>query len=465
MLAQDHANALAGIVGDEGIRTGEFASSLDPGFSPDNLDGDILLLPRSGEQVRQIVTYCAEHHISIVPQGGLTGLSGGARSASGQVILQTTRMNQLIDIDFLGATACIEAGVTLQQLQEAVEPHGFSTGIDLAARGTATVGGMIATNAGGTEAFRNGTTRQRVLGLEAVLPSGEVFSDMKQVIKANEGLDIKQLFIGAEGTLGIITRVVLSLLPLEQHRVTAMFSCINALAAADAFRSLRSELGPSLLCAEIMWPDYCRTTASELELENLLEFAPSTDDLFVVIDVGCTDPSSGTEILEQHLSRLLETNAISSALIAQSNREAEDFWKIREESFLCDKVYPHGFWYDVSVPQVALDSYTEGLFKRVEAVDPGLKVFLFGHLGDGNLHLTISSGEPCPEMGDAINQAVYEGLDEIGGSFSAEHGIGTEKVSSLAAYVDPQKYRMMSAVKQLFDPDGIMNPGKVIAGP
>ena len=353
-------------------------------------------------------------------------------------------------------------GATLQQLQEAIEPYGFNTGIDLAARGTATIGGMAATNAGGTEAFRHGVMRHRILGLEAVLPNGDLFSDLKQVTKANEGYDIKQLFIGAEGTLGIITKVVIDLVPAEPYRSTALISCENALSAATVFQSIRQHKVATILCAEIMWPDYAKLTADELKLSNLLSFAHNDSDVFVVLDIAKDSAEDDTRIMEGLLSELLEQEQITSALIAQNTREAEDFWKLREESFLCDKRYPHGFWYDVSVPLGELDVYTESLFTNIKRINPNLHVFLFGHLGDGNLHLTVSSGYPCPELHEQINFAVYDELTRFGGSFSAEHGIGNEKTSSLERYSDETKLNLMHTIKTQFDPTNIMNPNKVL---
>ena len=297
---------------------------------------------------------------------------------------------------------------------------------------------------------------------EAVLADGEIFSDMKQVTKANEGYDIKQLLIGAEGTLGIITKVVLNLVPLDKNRFTALLSCENAVSAATVFQKLRNDSRATLLCAEIMWPDYANTTADALGLDKLLDFTHSENDVFVIIDISCAQNKEGVDVLEEILSELLGEESITSALIAQNQREATDFWKIREQSFLCDKAYPHGFWYDMSVPLSHLDDYTTTLYKKIALIDPQLKVFLFGHLGDGNLHLTVTSGQQAPQLESQINAAVYDGLSEIGGSFSAEHGIGNQKKDSLEKYTDRQKTKIMKAIKNILDPLEIMNPGKIL---
>ena len=431
-------------------------------WTPGNLDAQVIVSPENVTQVAQLVQYCGDNQISIVPHGGRTGLCGAAQSNPGQVIIQTAKLNQIIEVDPVTGIAVVEAGVTLEKLQDAICDHGFSTGIDLAARGSATVGGLLSTNAGGTQAFRHGITRHRVLGLQAVLPNGQILNDMKHVIKANEGYDIKHLLMGAEGTLGIITKVVLNLVPVDKHRSTALISCNNALSAITMLREFQQNNTCELLSAEIMWPEYARTTAEALGFSNLLDFTPSDTDVLVIIDISAMDQQSSTAVLEQCLADFFDENIISSALIAQNERESINFWKIREESFECDKKYPHGHWYDVSVPLRHLDAYCSTVFSRINQINPQLKVFLFGHLGDGNLHVTITSGQKHPELAEKIDCAVFDGLNEIGGSFSAEHGIGKQKISTLVRYSDPQKLLLMQAIKNTIDPLGIMNPGKVL---
>jgi FAD/FMN-containing dehydrogenase len=461
MLDQTHIDKLVELIGIDNIKFGELSKRFDPGMSAENLSADIVASPTSSAEVASLIEYCNDQQLSIVPQGGRTGLSGAAESEPGQLILDTQKMNQIIDIDFVSGVATVEAGVKLEELQNVLTEHGFSVGIDLAARGSATIGGMASTNAGGTEAFRFGTMRNRVLGLEAILPNGEIFSDLKQVVKANEGYDIKQLLIGAEGTLGVITKVVLALAPSDSNRTTALISCENAISAALAFQKLRNRSKGNLLCAEIMWPEYAHTTAKSLKLEKLLEFSESQSDVFVIVDIATDSLDTTESYVEDLLTGLLDDQLITSAIVAQSGREAIDIWKIREESFLCDEEYPHGYWYDMSVPLVQLDQYVEDIHLKIGAVDEKLKLFLFGHLGDGNLHLTVSSGLPCPELQSQIDDAIYDGLREMGGSFSAEHGIGNQKASSLEKLSDPQKYRLMQLIKSSIDPNNIMNPRKI----
>ena len=454
-------DALRTLLGPGGLRNTDVAGTLDPGITPGNLDAGVVAFPASVEQVAAVVRLCAGHGIPMVPQGGRTGLAGGAVSAPGQLVVSTARLDRILDLDPLAGTAVVEAGVTLGRLQEAAAEHGLSVGIDLAARDSATLGGMVSTNAGGIEAFRHGTTRQRVLGLQAVLPSGEVMDDRKRVTKANEGYDIKQLLIGAEGTLGIVTAIVFSLVPLQPGQGTALVACPGAAEAVSLFRRLRNATGPDLLAAEILWPDFARITARGLGLEALVAFAPG-DSVYLLVEVAGDSAEQAADHLERHLADAIEAGEAQDAVLAKNAEERRRMWLIREESWEADKAFPHGFWYDVSVPQGALDGYARALFSSAAGLDPAMKVFLFGHLGDGNMHLTVTTGREMPELHEAVDAAVFAGLAECGGSFSAEHGIGLEKRAHLARRGDPAKLALMRTIKQALDPLGIMNPGKVI---
>lgn len=454
-------DALGNLLGPGGLRSRDVATTLDPGITPGNLDAGVVAFPSCVEEVAAVVAFCAGRGIPIVPQGGRTGLAGAARSSPGELIVSTARLDRILDLDPLAGTVVVEPGVTLGRLQEAAAPHGLSVGIDLAARDSATLGGMVSTNAGGIEAFRHGTTRQRVLGLQAVLPSGEILNDLKRVTKANEGYDIKQLLIGAEGTLGIITAIALSLVPLQPGQGTALVSCSGAAEAVALFRRLRNASGPDLLAAEILWPDFARITARGLGLDALVAFAPD-DSVFLLVEVAGDSPEQAAGHLEHHLAEAVDAGEAQDAVLAKNAEERRRMWLIREESWEADKAFPHGFWYDVSVPQGALDRYARNLFAHAGELDPAMKVFLFGHLGDGNMHLTVTTGREMPELHETVDAAVFAGLAECGGSFSAEHGIGLEKRAHLARRGDPAKLAIMRSVKQAIDPLGIMNPGKVL---
>lgn len=439
------------------VRHGDAVDALDRGFHPDNLAAGVAAFPKSTDEVRAIVELCKSQKVSIVPHGGRTGLSGAAASKPGQLIVDLTGMNRIEDLKPETGTIRVEAGVTLQDVQEACAAHGLTPGIDIPARGSATIGGMIATNAGGMEAFRCGVMRHRLLGLEAVLPDGSVLSDMTCVTKANEGPDVKHLQVGAEGCLGIVTRAVLKLEALPRAMSTALVSFDSAAAAVDAFHSLRAKGG--LLRAEIMWRPYAEAVAHDIGLDELV--APFAGCVLVLFEHSGPTQQDAQTTQQDVLVPLMEDGSIVHAIIAQNDRQASDFWRIREESWAVDRQWPGGYWYDISVPLNALDHYVGELEEKLKTMAADIHFSCMGHLGDGNLHITISG--PGGELPDRalVDAAVFSELASTGGSFSAEHGIGLDKMKTLSVYGDPGKLAMARAVKQAIDPDNLMNPGKV----
>jgi FAD/FMN-containing dehydrogenase len=460
--SEDFAAAATAIVGPGGLRRAAELAGLDPGFHRDNLKAGLAALPRSTAEAAALVALCRRHRVPIVPQGGRTGLAGGAASGPGALVLMTDRLDRIVEIDPSAMLAVVEAGVTLQALEEAAAAHGLSAGIDLAARGTATIGGMIATNAGGMSAFRRGTMRRRLLGIEAVLPDGSVLDDMARVPKCNEGYDLKQLFCGSEGTLGVITRAVVELAPADGPATTLLAACTGAAAALDVFRRLQRARGLDLRAGEIMWSAYALRVAGATGLGHVLAFAGAP--LYAIFEVaGRGEGDDMAELLVAELGEAIEAGAVLDAVVAASARERAEIWRVREDSFIIDRTLPHALWYDVSVPLAGLDAYEVRVRGALAGLDRSLEFYLFGHLGDGNLHVTIGNGTPLPPAAaKAVDAVVYEGLKAAGGSISAEHGIGTEKRASLATHASPEKLRLMVAIKRALDPEGIMNPGKVL---
>jgi FAD/FMN-containing dehydrogenase len=449
---------LVELCGEGGVRHGDAVRTLDPGFHRDNLAADLAVFPESTEAVAAIVALLRKEKVAIVPQGGRTGIAGGAASAPPAVIVSTARMRRL-DLDPKARTALVEAGVTLAALQQAAAAHGLTPGIDIGARDTATIGGMISTNAGGSEAFRHGTMRHRVLGLEAVLPDGTVLSDLTAVAKANEGYDVKQLLIGAEGTLGIVTRAVLRLSAASSVRVSALAAFASAKAALAAFDRLQRQPGLQPIAAEAMWRDHLVVTARANGLDALADFAETP--LYILFEAGGSDEDAVRAAFEQALAEAMEAGDIVDVVIATSEAQRADMWRLRED-WAVDRAYPGGLWFDISVPLGALDATVEAMTQRVLAKGPDHRVFIIGHLADGNLHVTVNAPSPIRGAYDEVAPLIYEGLKEIGGSFSAEHGIGLEKRAALVRYGDPVKLRLMRELKRLLDPDGLMNPGKVL---
>lgn len=456
-MATDLAAELARIVGAENVVGAERLAGCDPGCDPRNLAGALAVLPHATAEVAAVVALCRRHHVPIVPQGGRTGLVGGTASDAGGLILMTDRLNRIVEIDPLAMIAVVEAGVTLQRLQEAVAAAGLSAAIDLGARGTATIGGMIGTNAGGMEAFRHGMMRHRLLGLEAVLPDGSVLDDMTRVPKCNEGYDLKQLLCGAEGTLGVVTRAVLRLAPADGPATTLLAACADAAAALAAFRALERAPGLTLLRGEIMWRPFAAASAEALGLARVIGFAEAP--VYGLYDVAPTDPAAD---LADTLAPLLDKGLVIDAVLAGSGREQAEIWRIREDTFAVQTGLTDALWYDISVPLGRLNAYAAETAAALAALAPELLFYLFGHLGDGNLHATVGTRTaPLPDA-KAVDAILYRGLKAAGGAISAEHGVGLDKRASLHAHASPEKLRLMAAIKRALDPEGLMNPGKVL---
>ena len=429
----------------------------DPGVEPRNLGADLFALPSSSAETAQVLKACMATATAVVPLGGGTGLAGGAVSSPGQLVLSTARLNRIISVDPVARTADVEAGVTLAQLDSALEPHGLCAGIDLGARDNATIGGMMSTNAGGIEAFRHGVMRNRVLGLEAVLADGSVMSDLSQVGKCNEGYDVKQLFIGAEGTLGIVTRAILKLVPRPIARATAL--AVGP--SLDHGLKVHAKAGSSsLLAFELMNARYFELAVADRKLSLPLAVIPS-GYAFVVECEGRSDEEAQSR-LESFLEDALSAELLSDAIVAKSEAERREFWLLREDSWVVERHVPGGLWFDLTVPLSELDRYVTRIEAHLLQIDPALQAFIIGHLGDGNLHLTITGPSPMDDRKPAISECLYRGLKEIGGSFSAEHGIGLEKRLALLRYGDPGKRTAMLAIKRALDPQGILNPGKIL---
>ncbi len=430
-----------------------------PGEHPDNFAGGVMAQPASSAAAAALVTWCAAHDVAIVPQGGLTGLVGGNVSHQGEVILSSARLNRILAIHPDEMTVEVEAGVPLEALQQAVAVHGLTTGIDLGSRGTATVGGMVSTNAGGILAFRNGVMRHQVLGLEAILPSGAIFSDMTRVVKVSAGPDLKHLFIGGEGAFGFVTKVVLKLEPQRAARATAFLGVADAASALSVIRHFRSLSSVTLEGAEMMWPRYIRDGAAlkGFDLSWLEDDAGA-----LLIEVSAETVEKATAALEEGLEALWEPANLKGGLIAQSLDQARKFWEIREDSGFYYPAIPNAPSFDISVPPTHLDAYVAGLTARLKAIDPDYEAYVYGHIADGNLHLTLIKPGPLPEADLlAVEDAIYTGIREAGGSFSAEHGVGLEKRHAYQTFAAPEKQALARTIKQAVDPKGIFNPGKV----
>ena len=416
-----------------------------------------LVRPRSTAQVAACLKLCHEYAQPVVVQGGLTGLAGGATPRAGELALSLERLKGIESLDVASATLIAGAGTPLVAIHEAAAALGMQFALDLAARGSCTIGGNIATNAGGIRVIRYGMAREQVLGLEAVLADGTVVSSMNSMLKNNAGYDLKQLFIGTEGTLGIITRAVLRLQPAPCERHTAMV----ALAAFGDLVTLLAECrrlyGGQLAAFEVMWSDYYEFAAGQV-LTGARPFA-ELHPLYALIELESFEPGQDASRLEAGLAALLERAVIRDGVVARSLEESARLWRVRDAAGELMAHVPHALSYDISLPLPATESYLTQLLPAIAPFMGAAPPLLFGHLGDGNIHLLV--GPRDAQAAPQINVIVYGALQGIG-SVAAEHGIGTLKRDYLGHSRSDAEVALMRQLKLSLDPKGILNPGRVI---
>jgi FAD/FMN-containing dehydrogenase len=413
-----------------------------------------LLRPQSTQQLSALMRICYEHDQSVVVQGGLTGIVEGAVSTADDIIISLERMSQIESVDEMDGIAVIQAGAVLHAVQEELAEQGFLFPLDFGARGSATIGGATATNAGGLNVLRYGMMRNLVLGLEAVLADGTVISSMNTMLKNNTGYDLKQLFIGSEGTLGIVTRVVVKLYPLTTSRQTAMLAMNSFDAVVRLLQSMRTGLAGTLSAYEVMWNNYFAAVTGEGG-----HVAPLARDyaFYVLAEAEGSDPEADDQRFQQLLEQAHESGDIVDAVVPKSESERGALWAIREQFEVAQPAY----LYDVSLPMKAMSSYVEKLEVGLKAWQPDAECNVFGHIADGNLHIFVKPFDDGAHHA-ASDKIVYGCLEGLGGSISAEHGIGIEKKQWLGETRSEVEITMMRNLKNLLDPKNILNPGKVV---
>ncbi len=415
-----------------------------------------LVYPKSTEQVSKVLALCHEYGQTVVTQGGLTGCVSGCISGAGDIVLSLEKMNVIEEIDVVGGTATVEAGVILQTLQEAVAEQGLIFPLDLGARGSCTIGGNVATNAGGINVIRYGMMRNLVLGLEAVMADGSVVSSMNYMLKNNAGYDLKQLFIGSEGTLGVVTRVVVRLFPEQKSSHSALVALAEFSGVTQLLATLQRELAGTLSAYEVMWGDYFRAVTDEG-----WHRAPMARDYpyYVMLQAEGADPEQDGTRFEQILESALENELILDAVLPKSVAENRALWDIREdfEAILNPKPV---YLYDVSLPLKDMANYVEQVQAACRAQWPESQCYVLGHIGDGNLHFFIAPKRASATHAEA-DEVVYGPLKHFTGSVSAEHGIGTEKLAWLPACRSDSEINVMKTLKLSLDPKNILNPGRV----
>ena len=420
----------------------------------------LLLLPRTVQEVSAVVGICAESRTPIVPQGGNTGLVAG-QIPHGEVLLSLEKMRSVREVDAFDDVVVAEAGVPLAAVHEAAEAAGRRFPLSLASEGSATIGGLISTNAGGTAVLRYGTMRDLVLGVEAVLPNGEVFHGLKRLRKDNTGYDLKQLLIGAEGTLGVVTAASLKLFPRLASRATAYAAVADPAAAVTLLKRAKEESGGAVETFELI---------VRLGIEFVLRNAPGAREpldrawpWYVLIEIASGEPGAAEAAMERLLAGALEDGLIADAAIAQNRAQAQAFWSLREHQSAAQKPEGAVWKHDVSVPISRVARFLDEASAAMRAFAPGCRLLPFGHVGDGNIHFDVlqpegGDGSAHAARRDAAARIVHDIVAAHGGSISAEHGLGAMKTAEALRYKSAAEVRAMRAVRAALDPDRIMNP-------
>ncbi|ARN75403.1 FAD-binding oxidoreductase [Oceanicoccus sagamiensis] len=447
------------LLGADNVLLGDDVSSRSAGWKGGDTQALAVLRPRHTEELSAIIKLCSEHRQAVVLQGGKTGLVDGAVSSQQEIAISLERMNAIEECDSTNRTMTVQAGVPLQVVQEKAAEMQLQFPLDLGARGSATIGGNIATNAGGNRVIRYGMARNLVLGLEAVLADGTVISSLNKVLKNNAGYDLKQLFIGTEGTLGIVTKAVLRLSPAMNSENTALLALNSFNEVIALLHHCDREFGGSLSSFEVMWNNYFQFTTAD---NSYGKTAPMSRDypFYVLIETQGTHQQRDEEQFQQVLADLMEQGSVIDAILPQSQGERDALWAIRDNIEAMNILGPI-FLYDISMPIEQAADYLTAAEQRLKQQWPDMQWAVFGHLGDGNIHIIAGIGSDDPEQRYQFDDLLYQGLDKIGGSVSAEHGIGTEKKPFLHYSRSPEELALMKVLKQALDPQNILNPGKV----
>ncbi len=459
-------DALAALLGPAGLLTdpADVASYTTDWTGSVVGEAAAVLRPASTEQVAACVRLCRETGVAIVPQGGNTGLAAGAvpTTTGEQVVLSLTRMRTIRSVDPTADTITVDAGVVLAEVQAEAARAGRLFPLSLGSEGSCTVGGNVATNAGGTAVLRYGMMRELVLGLEVVLPDGRVWDGLRPLRKDNTGYSLKDLFVGSEGTLGIVTAAVLRLFPATPRRATAFLALPSVEAAVGVLGALREHAGGSLATWELV----SREALSWVLRESGRDPFAEAHEWYGLVELAGAGADDLDAPLEAALGAAFDRGLVTDAVVAGSPGQRADLWRLREGISEAQKAAGVGLKHDVTLPISSLASFAAAVAPRLTARLPGVRLVIYGHVGDGNLHYNLVQppGDPAEFLAARaeLSQIVYSEVAARGGSISAEHGLGSLKRAAAASYKSDVELDLMRALKHALDPDGLMNPGKVL---
>ncbi|MDB3881045.1 FAD-binding oxidoreductase [Gammaproteobacteria bacterium] len=447
------------IVGGKGLITGKDVFNRKAGiWIDDGIRADAIVRPKDTLELSKVLAICNKTKQAVIPHGGLTGLAEGAITQQGQIAISSERLTAIEEVDEIGRTMTVQAGVPLEKAQEEAEKYNLMLPVDLGARGSCTVGGNISTNAGGNMVIKYGMMRDSVLGLEAVLADGQVMTSMNQMLKNNSGYDLKQLFIGTEGTLGYVTRAVLRLREKPKSTNTALLAIDSFEDVIKFLKFIDKGLGGSLSAYEVMWKNFYELIT--IAGSNHNPPLPCEHNYYVLIETSGADQEKDTGHFEHLLEQGLSNKIIKDAIIAQSESERSRLWAIRDD---VEQHYQEGpvKMFDVSMPISEMENYVREVNERFAANWDDYKCVVFGHVGDGNLHVIGGIGTDNLEEIKIMESCIYEPLKPINGAVSAEHGIGLEKKNYLHISRSETEINLMKSLKKALDPNNILNPGKV----
>jgi len=421
------------------------------------LQAKALIRPKTTQDVSTILRLCNGHGQSVVTHGGNTTCVQGTRSTVNDIVISLESMRNISEIDTISGTATIEAGAILETVQNTVKAKGLFLPLDLGARGSCTIGGNLATNAGGVNVLRYGMARSMVLGLEAVLPNGTIISSMNKMLKNNAGYDLKQLFIGTEGTLGIITRAVIKLMPLQVTTNMALVALPDFNAVMHLLTHLKTKIGSNLSAYEVMWGEYVFAVTQPSGHRSPID---NSHPFYVLFECDGSDPMRDGDRFLEVVEAAFTNGLILDAVIPKSENERQQLWAIRDDFEPILRPKPV-YLYDVSLTITSMENYVAAVQKQLNLLLPSSKVYVLGHVGDGNLHFFVQPGSQSEDARLLSDRAIYEPLKDYNGSVSAEHGIGFEKKQWLSQTRNEAEISLMKLLKNSLDPRGILNAGVV----
>ena len=419
-----------------------------------------LCFPKTTQDVSNIMKWCYKNQQEVVVHGGLTNLVGGTQTQANQIVVSLEKMTRIDAVDSKNRTVTTEAGAILENVLLSTEKQDLFLPLSFGARGSAQVGGVISTNAGGLRVFRYGMTRNWVLGLEVVLPDGTVIENLKTLRKDNSGIDLKQLFIGSEGILGIVTKAVFRLIEKPQTRHSTILTTNDYNKLLQTLRYFDQTLGARLTGFELLWENTFRTmTAEDTHYQSPLQ---TVKNYVIFVEVLGKDNNRDAQDLQDACAHGFDQNWIDDASFFDTAAAQDECWKIREDVAALEAHAPHNQHFDISIPIDKIGTIINNIIQQLQSLDGVLSIYPFGHVADGNMHLIVGKQNDNPKLTRQINEIVYQPLTALKGSISAEHGIGLDKKPYLHLSRTKDEIHIMKRLKQLFDPKNILNPGRIV---